>query len=105
MYPTLYHALLDLTGLDLPALKFLNSFGFFVALAFVFASWTLGLELRRREKAGLLKAATRKVIIGAPATVSELLVQGVLGFVLGYKLLYMVLLVTSRPLSRWLPSS
>ncbi|MFN6116072.1 MAG: prolipoprotein diacylglyceryl transferase [Flavobacteriales bacterium] len=91
MYPTLYHALLDLTGLDLPALKFLNSFGFFVALAFVFASWTLGLELRRREKAGLLKAATRKVIIGAPATVSELLVQGVLGFVLGYKLLYMVL--------------
>ena len=28
MYPTLYHALLDLTGLDLPFLKFINSFGF-----------------------------------------------------------------------------
>ena len=53
MYPTIYHALLDLTGLDLPFLKFLNSFGFFVALAFVFASWTLGLELRRKEGLGL----------------------------------------------------
>ena len=37
MYPTLYHALLDLMGLDLPFLKFLNSFGFFVAVAFFVA--------------------------------------------------------------------
>jgi prolipoprotein diacylglyceryltransferase len=94
MYPTLYHAFLDLTGIDLPGLKFLNSFGFFVALAFVFASWTLGLELRRREQSGLLKAATRKVIVGAPATMSELVVQGILGFVLGFKLLYMALNLT-----------
>ncbi len=94
MYPTLYHAFLDLTGIDLPGLKFLNSFGFFVALAFVFASWTLGLELRRREQAGLLKAATRKVIVGAPATLSELVVQGILGFALGFKLLYLVLNLT-----------
>ena len=36
MYPTLYHAFLDLFGVELPFLKFLNSFGFFVALAFVF---------------------------------------------------------------------
>ncbi len=55
MYPTLYHALLDLSGLDLPFLRFVNSFGFFVALAFVFASWTLSLELRRRERIGLLR--------------------------------------------------
>ena len=41
MYPTLYHAFLDLFGVDIPALKFLNSFGFFVAVAFVFAHWTL----------------------------------------------------------------
>ncbi|MBL7980979.1 MAG: prolipoprotein diacylglyceryl transferase [Flavobacteriales bacterium] len=94
MYPTLYHAFLDLTGIDLPGLKFLNSFGFFVALAFVFASWTLGLELRRREQAGMLKAATRKVIVGAPATASELVIQGILGFALGFKLLYMVLNLT-----------
>ena len=53
MYPTLYHALLDLTGLDLPGLKFLNSFGFFVALAFMAASWTLflGTEAEGRPRA------------------------------------------------------
>lgn len=91
MYPTIYHALLDLTGLDLPFLKFLNSFGFFVALAFVFASWTLGLELRRKEAQGFLKAATRKVIVGAPATPGELLWNGLLGFLLGWKGLHLLL--------------
>lgn len=91
MYPTLYHALLDLTGLDLPALRFLNSFGFFVAVAFVFASWTLGLELRRRERSGLLRTTARTVTVGAPATLGELAGQALLGFLLGFKLLHIVL--------------
>lgn len=91
MYPTIYHALLDLTGLDLPGLKFLNSFGFFVALSFVFASWTLSLELKRRERSGLLQASTRKVTIGLPATPGELLWSALLGFILGWKGLYLLL--------------
>ncbi|MCB0769748.1 MAG: prolipoprotein diacylglyceryl transferase [Flavobacteriales bacterium] len=91
MYPTLYHALLDLTGLDLPGLKFLNSFGFFVALAFLFASWTLGLELRRREGLGLLQPVTRKVTIGLPATPLELITNGLLGFLIGWKGLFLLL--------------
>ena len=91
MYPTIYHALLDLTGLDLPFLRFLNSFGFFVALAFVIASWTLGLELRRKERLGLLKPVTRKVTIGLPATPGELIWSALLGFLLGWKGLYLLL--------------
>lgn len=91
MYPTLYHALLDLTGLDLPFLKFLNSFGFFVALAFILASWTLGLELKRREREGLLKAGTRTETVGLPASPSELIGSGLLGFLLGWKGLYLLL--------------
>lgn len=91
MYPTLYHALLDLTGLDLPFLRFLNSFGFFVALAFVFASWTLGLELRRKEGLGLLRPTMRAVTIGLPATPGELAWNGLLGFVLGWKGLQLLL--------------
>ncbi len=55
MYPTLYHAFLDLFGIDLPGLKFLNSFGFFVAIAFVAAHYTLASELRRKTSQGLLK--------------------------------------------------
>jgi prolipoprotein diacylglyceryltransferase len=91
MYPTLYHALLDLTGLDLPGLKFLNSFGFFVALAFLFASWTLGMELRRKEGLGLLQPVTRKVTIGLPATPLELVTNGLLGFLIGWKGLFLLL--------------
>ncbi len=91
MYPTLYHAFLDLLGVDLPFLRPLNSFGFFVAVAFIFASWTLSLELRRMTGLGLLKATTRSVVIGRPASIGELISQGLLGFLLGWKGLYLVL--------------
>lgn len=91
MYPTLYHALLDLTGLELPFLRFLNSFGFFVAIAFVLASWTLGLELKRKEGLGLLHATVRRVTVGAPATPAELIAQGITGFLLGWKGLHLLL--------------
>ena len=91
MYPTLYHALLDLTGIDLPFLKFMNSFGFFVALAFLFASWTLGLELRRKEREGLLQPVTRKSTIGLPASPIELFTSALIGFILGWKAIYLIL--------------
>lgn len=91
MYPTLYHALLDLTGLDWPVLKFLNSFGFFVAIAFMAAYWTLVLELKRKEGIGLIKASTRKVIVGEGAKPGELALQGLTGFILGWKGLYILL--------------
>lgn len=91
MYPTLYHALLDLTGLDLPFLKFLNSFGFFVALAFILASWTLGLELKRKAGQGSLAPSKRTVVIGLPATPLELITSALIGFLLGWKGLYLLL--------------
>ncbi|HRO39190.1 MAG TPA: prolipoprotein diacylglyceryl transferase [Flavobacteriales bacterium] len=100
MYPTLYHALLDLTGLDWPVLKFLNSFGFFVAIAFMAAYWTLVLELRRKEGAGLLQATQRTVTVGAGAQPGELAMQGLVGFILGWKGLYILLYsaeVTANP--------
>jgi prolipoprotein diacylglyceryltransferase len=91
MYPTLYHALLDLTGLDWPVLKFLNSFGFFVAIAFIAAYWTLVLELKRKEGLGLIKATTRKVVVGQGAKPGELVLQGLTGFILGWKGIYILL--------------
>ena len=83
MYPTLYHALFDLTGLDWPVLKFLNSFGFFVALAFMGAYWTLVQELKRKEGIGLIKATTRTVMVGEGAKPAELAMQGLMGFIVG----------------------
>lgn len=91
MYPTLYHAFLDLFGIQLPILKLFNSFGFFVALAFVFASYTLGLELKRKEKLGLLKPVKRITIEGGPATPVELILNALLGFVIGWKIISLFL--------------
>lgn len=91
MYPTLYHAFLDLFGVDLPVLKFLNSFGFFVALAFAAAHLVLSAELRRRTATGQLAPTRRIITIGEPARPMELIAQGALGFVMGWKGLYMVL--------------
>ena len=90
MYPTLYHAFLDLFGLDLPFLRPLNSFGFFVAIAFIMASWTLSQELRRMAGLGLLKPTTRAITVGLPASPMELIGQGLLGFLLGWKGLHLL---------------
>lgn len=87
MYPNLYYAVKDLFGLDLPALRFVNSFGFFVAISFLVAAWLLTLELRRKSKQGLLHPTVTEVLVGRPATPVELFTNFVLGFILGYKIL------------------
>jgi prolipoprotein diacylglyceryltransferase len=72
-------------------LKFLNSFGFFVALAFIGAYLTLVWELKRKESLGLVLPTTRKVLIGEAAKPAELLMQGIVGFIVGWKGLYIAL--------------
>lgn len=89
MYPTISDLIRDLFGIHIPLP--VQSFGFFVAIAFLLAAYTLSLELKRKESLGLLKPVTKKVLRGAPATWQEILLNGLLGFVLGYKLLYFVL--------------
>ena len=88
MYPTIYHAVLDLFGLDWPWLKMLNSFGFFVALAFVTASYLLTAELKRKAAQGLFKPQLLKVLTGQPPQITDIAVHGALGFLVGWKLIY-----------------
>jgi phosphatidylglycerol:prolipoprotein diacylglycerol transferase len=87
MYPNLYYAFRDLFGVELPGLRFINSFGFFVALAFLAAAWILTLELRRKSQLGLLQYEETKITVGQPASISDLLINFVLGFLLGYKII------------------
>jgi len=91
MYPTIYHALLDLFGIDWPWTKLLNSFGFFVALAFVAASYTLSRELRRKESQGLVKGEKRKFITGKGPDWMDIITNAFLGFILGWKFIYLFL--------------
>lgn len=87
MYPTIYHAFKDLFGLDLPLLKLLQSFGFFVAIAFLFAAWLLAKELKRRTELGQFLQGMRKVMVGEPASPTDLATQFAFGFVLGWKII------------------
>ncbi|HEY4108785.1 prolipoprotein diacylglyceryl transferase [Puia sp.] len=86
MYPNLYFALKDLFGISLPYLRFINSFGFFVALSFIAAAIVLTKELMRKEREGLLHYREEMVWIGKPASPSELSLNFLLGFILGFKL-------------------
>jgi phosphatidylglycerol---prolipoprotein diacylglyceryl transferase len=102
MYPNLYYAFKDLFGVDWPGLRFLNSFGFFVALAFLAAAWVLTSELKRKQRAGLLQYDEMKHEVGRPASPVELLINFLLGFILGFKILGLFLLsktMTSDPQS------
>jgi len=86
MYATIYDAVKDLFGLDIPFLKLLQSFGFFVAISFLLCAWVFAKELKRKELQGLLKGTFRKVIKGAAATRTELSGQFVFGFLIGWKI-------------------
>ncbi|MCY7422269.1 MAG: prolipoprotein diacylglyceryl transferase [Chitinophagaceae bacterium] len=86
MYPNLYYAFKDLFGIEASGLKLVNSFGFFVAIAFVIAAYVLTLELRRKSKEGLFTYKEEKHQVGKPASFADLLINFLLGFLMGYKL-------------------
>ena len=95
MYPNLYYAFKDLFGIDWKPLRFINSFGFFVALSFILAAVVLVAELKRKSKEGLLQPTEINVMVGKPATFTELLLNFLLGFVLGYKILALFIMNSS----------
>src|ERR1019366_1810511 len=91
MYPSIYYAVKDLFGLDLHFLKMIQSFGFFVAMAFLVASYFWTKELQRKEQEGLLVPQTIKTLKGAKATKAELIISAIIGFLIRYKLLFIAL--------------
>ena len=82
MYPNLYYAFNDFFGVEWTWLKIFNSFGFFVALAFIAAAWILTLELKRKQGLSLLVHTEQKILVGAPASIAELFTNFILGFLL-----------------------
>ncbi len=91
MYPNLGYLFEDLFNIRLSGpftiLFAFQSFGFMMAMSFLAGAYTVYLELRRKEKRGLLQAVAKKTIVGTPASISDLLVNGVTGFILGFKLI------------------
>ncbi|RZL13452.1 MAG: diacylglyceryl transferase [Pedobacter sp.] len=89
MFPTVSHFLNYLFGIDVP-LPF-NTFGVFVALAFIAGYWAFTKEFKRKEALGILRPVKKSLIVGQPATTTDLVLNGVFGFLIGYKLVYALL--------------
>jgi phosphatidylglycerol---prolipoprotein diacylglyceryl transferase len=90
MYPNLYYVFKDWFGIEWQWLKILNTFGLFVAIAFLVAAVVINAELKRREKLGLLFPREETIMVGKPASIFELLLNGVIGFLFGAKVLGLI---------------
>lgn len=89
MFPTVSHFLEYLFGVQIP-LPF-NTFGVFVALAFIAGYWAFSQEFKRKQALGILHSIKRLVTVGKPATSTELILNGLFGFLIGYKLVHALL--------------
>ncbi len=91
MYPNLYYVFKDWFGVEWKPLGFLNTFGFMVAMGFITAAIVLSSELRRKEKQALLLPREEFITVGKPASFFDLLLNFLIGFLFGFKLIGLVL--------------
>jgi prolipoprotein diacylglyceryltransferase len=90
VFPTLYHFFKDLFGIEIGALQILNTFGFFVAMSIAGAFWAMASEMKRRTALGQFDAVSVKTISGQPYPLSDYITNGVMAFLFGYKILYLM---------------
>ena len=89
MYPTISHLIEDIFGVYIPLP--IQTFGLWVAVAFICAAYVIKLELERKEKNGLISSTAINKIIGRKLTTLEIITSLISGFIIGFKLIEGVL--------------
>lgn len=84
MYPRISDFINDIfgTNINLP----IQSYGFFLAMAFIVGAYFLNQELRRQEKEGNVMPTKRKIVVGQPAGFIELIIIFIISLGVGFKL-------------------
>lgn len=92
MYPDLSYFFHDLFGTAPDnGLSLVKTFGLFLVFGVIGAAMVLKSELKRKEKEGLLSPMKNKIIIGEGPNTRDIIVNAIIGFVLGYKILFALL--------------
>lgn len=91
MYPTLYDLLKSLFGIEIRAFAMVNTFGLLVAASFFAAYYVMTIELKRLEKEGRIKSKRVKRKFEAKINTMDWVLNGVLGFLFGWKIVYMLM--------------
>ena len=89
MYPDLSYLFHDLIGTAPDNwLSVFKTFGVFLILSFLASAYFFNLELKRKEKQGLLHGFVERERVGFPATWQEIATNALFGFIIGFKLPY-----------------
>lgn len=89
MYPDLSYIFHDIFGTAPDnVFSIVKTFGLFLVISILVAAYFFAKELLRKKEEGLFEPITTKVIVGKPASPLSLVLNGLLGFFLGFKFLY-----------------
>ena len=85
MYPRLSDLINDLIGTDI--ILPVQTYGFFLALAFILAGCVIYIELGRKEREGIILPQEKIRIQGKPPSFQLLAINAIISFFIGYKLI------------------
>ena len=91
MYPDLSYLFHDLFGTQPDNwTSIFKTFGLMLVIAILTAAYLLFLELKRKKEQGVFEGEKVKVTEGEGAAVGELVSNGIFGFIIGFKLVYIL---------------
>lgn len=88
MYPSFYELFKYTLGLEIPFLKLIQTFGFFMVMSFVVGGIVTRFGFKRMERNGWMHGVKEKITVGDAPNIFSLLFNSLFGFLVGYKLVH-----------------